>query len=399
MNPQNAGDALKLSGIVQALTRASEQLAGSYRSLEQRVKLLNDQLATLSAERVQQVTEKERLANRMEQLLNVLPAGVVVLDGSGNVQQCNPAAIELLGEPLQGALWRDVIRRAFAPRLDDGHEVSLRDGRRAIISTQPLGTEPGQILLLTDVTETRLLQARVSQHKRLSDLAEMAAALAHQIRTPLAAALLYAANLAKPELPPSEQQRFVDKLLDRLRHLDRLIQDVLSFARGGGGEEDSTLVDELLADVQQALDADVRLGAGRLQVSNQAPGVRLRGKRDMLLTALQNLANNALQACDRGARMQVLARPAGNEAVDLRVVDDGPGIAPELQERVFEPFFTTRSEGTGLGLAVVRAIARSYQGAVWIDSVPGSGCAITLRLPRIREPRSASALVGAGAAS
>jgi two-component system sensor histidine kinase FlrB len=94
------------------------------------------------------------------------------------------ASEALLGEPLRGQLWINVVKRCFAPQHDDGYEVSLRDGRRVSVSTCPLGDHPGQVLLLTDVTETRSLQERLSQQKRLAALGEMAASLAHQIRTP-----------------------------------------------------------------------------------------------------------------------------------------------------------------------------------------------------------------------
>lgn len=397
MCPQYAIPTAGLPGVMQAFTAASERLATSYRDLESRVDQLSEEVAALTRERLQQLTEKERLANRLERMLEVLPAGVVVLDGAGYVEQCNPAAVDLLGEPLQGVLWRDVIRRAFAPRLDDGHEVSLKDGRRVSISTQPLGTESlgiesggiesgqsvGQIVLLKDVTETRLLQERLGHYQRLSDLGEMAATLAHQIRTPLAAALLYASHLARGDLCELDQRRFAEKVLSRLRHLESLIRDTLLLARGGSMDRDILTVGELFRDVQQALETQLRAADSTLELIDGASQVRLRGNRAMLLAALQNLATNALQACGEGAHLRLLSQEVGTDAVDLALVDDGPGIPAELQDRVFQPFFTTRAQGTGLGLAIVRAIAQAHQGAVWVDSQPGKGCIFTLRLPRL----------------
>jgi two-component system sensor histidine kinase FlrB len=401
MCPQHKIPTAGLSGVMQAFTAASERLATSYRDLECRVDELSEEVAALTRERLRQLTEKERLANRLERMLDVLPAGIVVLDGAGYVEQCNPAAVDLLGEPLQGALWRDVIRRAFAPRLDDGHEVSLKDGRRVSISTQPLRTEcsgresggresgqtvgqiVGQIMLLKDVTETRLLQERLGHYQRLSDLGEMAATLAHQIRTPLAAALLYASHLAHGDLGEADQRRFAEKVLSRLRHLEGLIRDTLLLARGGSMDRDVLTVGDLFRDVQQAMEAQLRAADSTLELIDGASQVRLRGNRAMLLAALQNLATNALQACGEGAHLRLLSQEVGGDAVDLALVDDGPGIPAELQDRVFQPFFTTRAQGTGLGLAIVRAIAQAHRGAVWVDSQPGKGCIFTLRLPRL----------------
>ena len=129
---------------------------------------------------------------RLKSLLQALPAGVVVLDGEGRVQECNPAAIDLLDEPLQGEIWRNVIARAFDPKSCSSQDAVTRKGRIVSISTCPLGPHiPGQIILLQDVTEKRQMQARIDQQQRLASMGQMAAQLAHQIRTPLSAALLY----------------------------------------------------------------------------------------------------------------------------------------------------------------------------------------------------------------
>src|SRR3954470_23932351 len=128
----------------------STQLTDSYSLLEARVTELKGELAVVSAQRMQELAEKERLANRLQNLLDLLPGGVIVIDGHGIVCEANPAAIELLGLPLEGELWRQVIARCFAPREDDGHEISLKNGRRLSISTRSLDAEPGQLVLLND---------------------------------------------------------------------------------------------------------------------------------------------------------------------------------------------------------------------------------------------------------
>lgn len=148
-------------GVEQAFAlfnQVSSQLSQSYSLLEARVSELKGELAVVSAQRIAELSEKERLANRLQNLLDLLPGGVIVIDGQGLVREANPAACELLGEPLIGQLWRQVIARSFAPRKDDGHEVSLRDGRRLSIATRSLDAEPGQLVLLNDLTETRRLQ-------------------------------------------------------------------------------------------------------------------------------------------------------------------------------------------------------------------------------------------------
>src|SRR5690606_2292395 len=157
---------------------------------------------------------------------------VIVIDGQGVVREANPVARQLLGLPLLGMLWRQVIARNFAPRKDDGHEIPLKDGRRLSIATRSLTGEPGQLVLLTDLTETRRLQDQLARHERLSALGRMVASLAHQIRTPLSAALLYASHLTEQVLPVEQQQRFAGRLKERLHELEHQVRDMLVFARG-----------------------------------------------------------------------------------------------------------------------------------------------------------------------
>jgi two-component system sensor histidine kinase FlrB len=100
-----------------------------------------------------------------------------------------------------------------------------------------------------------------------------------------------------------------------------------------------------------------------------------------------NLATNAIQACGTGVELHLIAVSDGDGVVYLQLSDNGPGIAAEIRDRIFEPFFTTKSSGTGLGLAVVRAVAEGHHGEIWLDTQPGSGCTFTLRIPVIKEDR------------
>jgi two-component system sensor histidine kinase FlrB len=361
----------------------SEQLVGSYHDLQARVEQLNDELSTAKDERIKELTEKERLASRLSALLSALPGGVIVLDSSGVIQDYNRVAANLLGEPLHQVAWSEVIRRAFAPRNDDGHEVSLTDGRRVSISTCPLESEPGQILLLTDVTEMRRLQDRLSQHQRLAAMGEMAASLAHQIRTPLSSALLYASNLKRPQLNDEQRDRFATKIRSRLGHLEQVVNDMLLYARGGlsGVEKFSSKV--LLDDLEHFLESQIKSSQTNFIIENHISAVALRGNRQMLLSALINLSMNAIQAMGRGGSLCIDVRQSGDATLQLRISDNGPGIDKEVQDKIFNPFYTTRQEGTGLGLAVVAAVVRAHEGDIAVESEPDEGTSFILTLPVI----------------
>lgn len=372
-------------GLEQAFAlfnQMSTQLTQSYSMLEARVSELKGELAVVSAQRMAELAEKERLANRLQNLLDLLPGGVIVIDGQGLVREANPAACDLLGEPLVGQLWRQVIARSFAPRKDDGHEVSLRDGRRLSIATRSLDAEPGQLVLLNDLTETRRLQDQLARHERLSSLGRMVASLAHQIRTPLSAAMLYASHLADDlqTLAPETRQRFAANLKERLHELEHQVRDMLVFARGELPLGDRVTPKALFQALQQAAQAHVQGHAVRWQCDSHLG--ELLCNRDTLVGALLNLIENAVQASAEPARLKVhLYRR--EQTLHLCISDAGCGVAPDLLERLGEPFLTTKSTGTGLGLAVVKAVARAHQGRVELRSKVGRGTCVKVLLPLI----------------
>jgi two-component system sensor histidine kinase FlrB len=327
----------------------------------------------------------EKLANRHARLLEVLPAGVVVIDGEGVVQEANAAAINLLGEPLSGQPWVSIIKRAFDPQPGDGHDVSLKDGRMVHISTSPLGSEPGQIILLQDVTETRSLQNKVSHLQRLSTMGEVAARLAHQIRTPLASALLYLSPLLKENGDSAVRQRFAGRLKHSLTHMEQLVKDMLAFSRGHMASTSPVSIKALLEEVKQQFQSQTDAENYQLNFDNHVNDGYVYGSQDALASAINNLLNNARQACGESGQINVVANFTEDENqqtwIDISVEDNGPGISAIEQEKIMTPFYTTRSNGTGLGLAVVQSIAKAHKGHLWLESEQGRGSAFSMRLP------------------
>ncbi|QCY13940.1 ATP-binding protein [Pseudomonas sp. MPC6] len=356
----------------------SSQLTDSYSMLEARVTELKGELEVVSAQRMQELAEKERLANRLQNLLDLLPGGVIVIDAQGIVREANPAACELLGLPLEGELWRQVIARCFAPREDDGHEISLKDGRRLSIATRSLDAEPGQLVLLNDLTETRHLQDQLARHERLSSLGRMVASLAHQIRTPLSAALLYASHLTEQTLPVETQQRFAGRLKERLHELEHQVRDMLVFARGELPLTDRITPKMLLQSLQAAALTQVQGLPIRWQCDSHSG--ELLCNRDTLVGAILNLIENAIQASAGDVRLKVHLYSRDN-CLRVAVSDSGSGIDSQVLARLGEPFFTTKATGTGLGLTVVKAVARAHQGELQLRSRLGRGTCALVSLP------------------
>lgn len=378
--PQELSSRASLEQAFARFNQMSTQFSESYSMLEDRVAELKGQLALISAQRMQELAEKERLAQRLQSLLDLLPGGVIVIDGQGVVREANPVACNLLGLPLLGMLWRQIIARNFAPREDDGHEISLKDGRRLSIATRSLQGEPGQLVLLTDLTETRRLQDQLARHERLSALGRMVASLAHQIRTPLSAALLYASHLTEQVLPVEQQQRFAGRLKERLHELEHQVRDMLIFARGDLPLPDRLTPKALFEALQAAAEPHVRGMTVRWQCDSRDG--ELLCNRDTLVGSVLNLIENSIQAAGREARLKIHLYQRGN-SLRLCISDSGPGIDSVTLARLGEPFFTTKTTGTGLGLAVVKAVARAHQGELQMRSRIARGTCALLILPLI----------------
>ena len=320
-------------------------------------------------------------ASRLEHLLQVMPAGVIVIDGKGIVRQANDQAKALLGEPLEEEVWRSIITRSFKPRADDGHEVSLVDGRRVKLSITPLENEPGQLIVITDLTETRQLQARVSHMQRLSSLGKMVASLAHQIRTPLSAAMLYASNLTRKGLGEEAQTQFANKLTDRLKELESQVNDMLLFAKSG---EEQVVSKISLAELFAAIEGNAQSMAAQAQQTLTFTGFEQNASITGNLTALQgavlNLIHNASQVTPKGECVHIKAS-VSEHRLHVSIIDKGPGVPDSLKNKIFEPFFTTKTHGTGLGLAVVKSVVSAHSGVLNVIDVPEGGTCFSLSLP------------------
>jgi two-component system sensor histidine kinase FlrB len=303
-----------------------------------------------------------------DQLIEVMPTGLVMLDGNGIVVKINQVARNLLDEPILGQPWFNVIARSFNPREDDWHEISLKDGRRVKLEITSLGSQPGQLIMITDLTETRLLQDKLAQMQRLSSLGKMVSTLAHQIRTPLSAAILYSENLSSTKLAETSRLKFQGKLNDRLHDLEQQVNDMLLFSKSGKEQVVASVeVGELINDAVSSMDA--LLDKGNTQVKVQLPenDLYILGNKSALTGAIQNLLHNALQAIstckviDPQINIQVYSQAS---QLYLSFKDNGPGIDANIIDKIFQPFYTSSSKGTGLGLAVVKSVVGAHQGEV-----------------------------------
>jgi len=320
-------------------------------------------------------------AARLSALVEGLPGGVVMVDAWGTIVDINPAAVRLLGEPTLHERFPDVMRRATVTPDGPHEHTQLSSGRFVNISRRELDGG-GEVVLLTDVTEAHSLQMLLMRQQRLLTLGELAAGLAHQIRTPLATALLYASQMLLPPRDRSSQRddaalsRCAVKTVDSLKQLDRLVNDMLAFAHGGATREPVN-VSAVLEQVAQWLRPVMRKGV-RLTIRTQAPNLTVRANAPSLVSAVLNLASNALQTACSNLELELLARRSADGRAQIVVSDNGPGIPERVRERIFEPFFTTRAQGNGIGLAIVKSVIEAHGGTVSLAAAGGDFAGSTL---------------------
>ncbi len=376
----------RLADAFRLFNELSENLASSYQGLQEQVAHLNQQLAEAQSERLATLIEKENLASRLQQILAALPAAVIILDREDRVLDCNYHAIGFLGEPLLGQYWQAIVQRSLLPVADSPHERRLIDGRVVNITYNYLDNDAEQLILMSDVSELRSLQDSLAQQKHLSAMGEMVASLAHQIRTPLATAVLYVSQLTRPDLPDVKRSQFPEKILERLHYLERQVNDMLMFAKEGRLAMQGFSCRTMLARVAERMEGF----AGGFQLDNGIEEDTAVGNEDALRGALLNLLNNSIEA---GADKIRLSAEQVDQSIQITLTDNGCGIAENKLAHLFEPFYTNKPHGTGLGLAVVDSVVRAHNGRITCRSVSGQGAVFVLSLPILQNRLSISSVI------
>jgi len=348
--------------------------------------------------------------DEFQQIFELLSDAVVILDECGRVIRCNLSANDLLAGIQAGDLWRDIIAREFSP-ISVGGLVALNDGRLLNVSTKPLGYKPGQLVVLNEITGLHEFIEMRHRCERLTSMGQMVASLAHQLRTPLSTALLYATHIRDQEnLEDTHRKRISSNVVSSLGHLKRLINDMLIYASGGQRGTDECNIKEMLDEVKNDIEPFLNEQHCQLDINNTSSIKSLMGNKDALKGVFTNLVINAIQACDSSRkREQDLEHNAVQDnsleieateiksnvsislldvktsseqcSVKITVSDNGIGVPKDALGMLFEPFFTTKKQGTGLGLAVVKAVVNAHDGEVWAESLESSGTQVHMVLP------------------
>lgn len=316
----------------------------------------------------------EGLSAYVDAVIQSLPVGVATARAGNRPVPQNPAARELLP-----ALADDVTLTALRP----AYHV-LEQGRRPIglYVSQLRGGDPAQaewVYVLEDLTERRALEAQLRRVDRLASVGQLAAGIAHEVRNPLAILRATAQLIAGRLVEEEGTNRYARVLVEESDRIERLIGELLEYARPRPPHRTALDLRRTLEDAAHhvrpyALQHDVSIAV-------EASSAVLWADDEQLRQALVNLLLNAVQASPPGSAIHVGGAIAEGTAT-ITIADQGRGMSAEVRERACDPFFTTRPEGTGLGLALVSTIVQEHTGTLKIDSAAGAGTTITLTLPQ-----------------
>lgn len=332
--------------------------------------------------------------------------GIVTLDSDDRVSTWNHGAEEIFGyaeEEILGqhasilyppefdaekelVALRAAAEKAGVLRAQSAERVT-RDGRRirvelsATVLRDAAGRYAGRAAIIRDVTERESIRDELSRRESLAAIGEMAAAVAHEIKNPLAG-IGGAVQVIRRGFPKDDPRvEVVEEIQNQVRRLDRTLRDLLTFARPTHARLGQLDLEEFATRILRVLAEEPVLKLHEVDMEIP-PGMRVRADPQLLENILLNLLLNAGQAMGSGPGHIVMHAMQTPDHSRIEIADDGPGIPEDVLPRLFKPFFTTKTRGTGLGLTIVRKFVGVMGGRIEVDTQPGEGTTFTVVLPR-----------------
>ena len=411
---ENSKDIEALIKKMEAFTEVAEQLQRSYDELQVRIKKLDLELADKNKELEKNLVEKEEVKNYLNDILESLTNGVIVVDRSGRITTFNQTAGNLTGLKPQNCLGK-TLKEVFPFDLFENLVSRLEKNRRetvsqdqdittpdkkiihARVSASPVwdnhGGQIGTVLILQDRTDLRQLEEFAHRNQRLREMGEMAAGIAHEIRNPLGSIELFASLLKKDLEGDPEKAELVQHIRAGVQNMDRIISTLLLFAKSSQPSRQQCDINLLLAELLDGLD-DIRV-PDNIKVVREFGNEEMlaNGDRELLRQVFPNLIRNAIQAMPDGGELRLQTEKAlipvsGSESgkgtrefITVTVTDTGGGICANDLAKIFNPFFTTKDKGTGLGLSISHNIIKAHQGTIEAVSEEGKSTSFRVKIP------------------
>lgn len=403
-----------LSQAFQTFNEATQQLQDSYDDLKERVKLLDLELAKKNQELEKNLTEKEEVKNYLNNILESLTTGVIVIDKQGSITTFNKTTglitgltpESCLGKPLKDLFHDDLFENMVSRLAKTGgsplsvdREISTATGSRIHIQASaspvldPDDAQIGSLIIVKDMTRIRHLEIEAQRNQRLRAMGEMAAGIAHEIRNPLGSIELFASLLKKDVEGDEEKFKLVEHIRSGVKNMDRIISTLLLYAK-------SPRPSQQKCDPHQLLDT-LLTGSSDIVIPDNIKILRnfeendawVNGDQELLKQVFGNLIRNAVQAMPQGGKLTLTTRKVSapsnlsevnndhRQFITITVSDTGPGIPPDHLVKIFNPFFSTKDKGTGLGLSISHNIIKAHQGTIDAESEKGEPTLFIVKLP------------------
>jgi PAS domain S-box-containing protein len=356
------------------------------------------------------LTERVRLEGqlgsseaRWRAIIDSAVDGIIVIDAHGRVETFNPAAERLFGYSAEEVLGRNVDMLMPSPYREEHDSYLARylaTGRAKIIgigrevpglrkdgTTFPLHLSVGQITMhderkftgiLHDLSGRVEIEGQLREQAALAKLGEMAAVIAHEVKNPLAGIRGAIQVLGDQLSGDGKKAQVLKEIVSRIDALDQMMKDLLLFARPPKPRHAPTDLVPLVTTTAHLLSEDPALKEVDVEVEGSAPTIS--ADPDMLRIVFQNLLINGAHAMHGKGRIRV-AIGAVDSRCQIAFIDSGPGIPTEIREKIFTPFFTTKTRGSGLGLPTAKRLIEAHNGQIAIDCPPAGGTAVVIRLP------------------
>jgi PAS domain S-box-containing protein len=370
-------------------------MSGFYRrALSKKDKLTSDQYRELLGSASTELT-------RLETVLDSLPSGILVCDEKHLLIKANQSVMRYLPlRSLEGSyVWEliaDEDAAAFFRRAlqsgdhIQGHEMDMKmqgKNRLLSVSVHPLVEKrriTGSLIHIEDITEKRGREVRLRRAENLASLTTLAAGVAHEIKNPLGAISIHLQlmqkALAKNSIKGINITNYFNILNEEVDRLNRIVIDFLFAVRPMTLELHEGNINSLVAELAEFIKAELEQAGIRLLLELDEKLLPVLVDERYMKQALLNLIKNAQAAMPNGGLLTIATIGADDE-IRISVCDTGVGISPENQKKMFEPYFTTKDSGTGLGLTLVYKIIREHQGDVMVDSREGEGTDFEIILP------------------
>jgi len=341
----------------------------------------------------------QAMTNYISRVVDNMPNGLISLDKDGRVKTINKNAkslLELNDNMVEGKYLADLLPncntvKTLAPEMDIYNEqinCKLNNGQLVPISitSSRLDDENdnniGTVIILSDLREVKLLEKKIELSERLASLGQMAAGIAHEIRNPLSSIKGFAQYFRNKFKKESEDWKYASVMIKEVNRLNRVIQDLLNFAKPQESNFAPHNIDQLIDHTLKLIQPDIQ--EKKINVIKKfydyLPQLRLDA--DLITQALLNLFLNASEAMDAGGQLTIEVKYR-DKIIELDIADTGIGVSPEILSHIFDPFFTLKKGGTGLGLAIVYRIIEIHDGEIEVFSEPGKGTTFKIKLPNV----------------